>query len=62
MAYLESRGAVFTTQDDGHWWVDLNPCTAIRSHAQADVMSRALLGFRDEIRQLIHERDHGTRH
>jgi hypothetical protein len=53
MAMLEGKGAIFTLNDDGDFLCDLNPAF---TENPPKWIPRAVLGFRDEIRQLLLER------
>jgi hypothetical protein len=54
MAMLEGKGAIFTLNEDGDDFLcDLNPAF---TEEPPEWIPRAVLGFRDEIRQLLLER------
>jgi hypothetical protein len=49
VAIVEKRGGRFLLRDDDTWFLDLDS-SDIDNFAEADKLSRAALGFRDEIR------------
>jgi hypothetical protein len=52
VSFLERRGAVFTVNAEGKWFCDLNP-SDVASHEEAEEISGAILGLRDEIRAVL---------
>ena len=53
VAWLQKQGAVFTLGKDGFFMVDLNPLQNMTLE-KAEMLSQGILGFREEIRELLH--------
>jgi hypothetical protein len=51
--WLREQGAGLTVNADGYLHVDLNPCPAITSRAEAERMAAVILGLTAELKDLL---------